>query len=55
MSIVKLNKYLQSLPKEQVIEQAPELYGNCKPAKGYFVLESAPSVVPNPDGGFESK
>jgi hypothetical protein len=55
MSKAELKKHLQSLPTDQVIEQAPELYGNCKPAKGYFVLESAPSVVRHPDGGFESK
>ena len=36
MSKTELKKHLQSLSKEQVIEQILELYGNCKPAKGYF-------------------
>lgn len=36
MSKTELKKHLQSLTKEQVIEQVLELYGNCKPAKEYF-------------------
>ena len=36
MSKTELKKHLQSLSKEQVIEQVLELYGNCKPAKEYF-------------------
>ncbi len=36
MSKTELKKHLQTLTKEQVIEQALELYDNCKPAKEYF-------------------
>ena len=36
MSKTELKKHLQSLSKEQVIEQVLELYGNCKPAKEYL-------------------
>jgi hypothetical protein len=36
MSKTELKKHLQTLTKEQVIEQVLELYGNCKPAKEYF-------------------
>jgi hypothetical protein len=36
MSKTELKKHLQSLSKEQVIEQVLELYDNCKPAKEYF-------------------
>jgi len=36
MSKTELKNHLQSLTKEQVIEQVLELYGNCKPAKEYF-------------------
>jgi len=36
MSKTELKKHLQSLTKDQVIEQVLELYGNCKPAKEYF-------------------
>lgn len=36
MSKTELKKHLQSLTKEQVIEQVLELYGNCKPAKEYL-------------------
>jgi len=36
MSKTELKKHLQSLTKEQVIEQVLELCGNCKPAKEYF-------------------
>ena len=43
MSKTELKKHLQSLTKEQVIEQVLELYGNCKPAKEYF------EFILNPD------
>lgn len=36
MSKTELKKHLQTLTKDQVIEQVLELYGNCKPAKEYF-------------------
>ena len=36
MSKTELKRHLQTLTKDQVIEQVLELYGNCKPAKEYF-------------------
>ena len=39
MSKTELKKQLQSLLKEQAIEQVPELSGNCKSARGYSVFE----------------
>jgi hypothetical protein len=49
MSITELKKHLQTLSKEQVIEQVLELYGNCKPAKEYFEY----SLKPDEKGQFE--
>ena len=36
MSKPALKKHLQSLSKEQLIEQVLDMYDNCKPAKEYF-------------------
>lgn len=36
MSKSELKKHLQSLTKEQIIEQVLEVYSNCKPAKEYL-------------------
>ena len=49
MSKTELKKHLQSLTKEQVIEQVLELYGNCKPAKEYFEY----FLKPDEQGQFE--
>jgi len=43
MSKTELKKYLQSLTKEQVIEQVLVLYDNCKPAKEYFEYFLSPN------------
>jgi hypothetical protein len=49
MSKTELKKHLQSLTKEQVIEQVLELYGNCKPAKVYLEY----FLKPDEKGQFE--
>ena len=49
MSKTELKKHLQTLTKEQVIEQVLELYGNCKPAKEYFEY----FLKPDEQGQFE--
>ena len=49
MSKTELKKHLQTLTKEQVIEQVLELYGNCKPAKEYFEY----FLHPDEQGRFE--
>lgn len=49
MSKNELKKHLQTLTKDQVIEQVLELYGNCKPAKEYFEY----FLNPDEEGQFE--
>jgi len=49
MSKTELKKHLQSLTKEQMIDQVLKIYDNCKPAKEYL------EYLLNPDekGQFE--
>jgi len=49
MSKTALKKHLQSLPKEQIIEQVLELYESYKPVKEYFTFY----LNPNEEGMFE--